>query len=131
MVINTITILFIMVKNGFKTSSMNLCVCMCVCVCACMRACVCVCLSVCLSVCVWVGGWVGVGVGANIFVYLESIAGCMTYIHVYILGSYKRKHALPPFHLPQITDRSEAASAALESMEIKHGEPLVVQFAAP
>ena len=32
---------------------------------------------------------------------------------------------------PQITDRSEAASAAVESMEIKHGEPLVVQFAAP
>lgn len=32
---------------------------------------------------------------------------------------------------PQITDRSEAASSAVDSMEVKHGEPLVVQFAAP
>jgi len=32
---------------------------------------------------------------------------------------------------PQIMDRSEAASAAIDSMEVKHGEPLVVQFAAP
>lgn len=32
---------------------------------------------------------------------------------------------------PQIMDRSEAASAAVDSMEVKHGEPLVVQFAAP
>ena len=31
----------------------------------------------------------------------------------------------------QIMDRSEAASAAVDSMEVKHGEPLVVQFAAP
>lgn len=31
----------------------------------------------------------------------------------------------------QITDRSEAASSAVDSMEVKHGEPLVVQFAAP
>lgn len=31
----------------------------------------------------------------------------------------------------QITDRTEAADAAVQSMEIKGGEPLVVQFAAP
>ena len=31
----------------------------------------------------------------------------------------------------QISDRSEAANTAVESMEIKSGEPLVVQFAAP
>lgn len=31
----------------------------------------------------------------------------------------------------QISDRSEAASLAVESMEIKSGEPLVVQFSAP
>ena len=31
----------------------------------------------------------------------------------------------------QITDRSEAANSAVSSMEIKSGEPLVVQFGAP
>ena len=28
-------------------------------------------------------------------------------------------------------DRSEATNAAVHSMEVKHGEPLVVQFATP
>ena len=36
-----------------------------------------------------------------------------------------------PFYAIQMEDRSEATNAAVHSMEVKHGEPLVVQFATP
>ena len=36
-----------------------------------------------------------------------------------------------PYSPVQVEDRSEATNAAIENMEVKHGEPLVVQFAAP
>ena len=57
---------------------------------------------------------------------------CRVYVH----GTVKtqpQKPVLFPFPppSPQVTDRSEATAAAVESMEVKHGEPLVVQFAAP
>jgi len=41
------------------------------------------------------------------------------------------KELVSPTDVKFIMDRSEAASAAVDSMEVKHGEPLVVQFAAP
>lgn len=41
------------------------------------------------------------------------------------------KELVSPTDLRFIADRAEAAASAVRSMEIKHGEPLVVQFAAP
>ncbi|CAI8004588.1 Ragulator complex protein LAMTOR1 [Geodia barretti] len=41
------------------------------------------------------------------------------------------KELVSPADVRFVTDRSEATAAAVESMEVKHGEPLVVQFAAP
>ncbi|XP_064404983.1 ragulator complex protein LAMTOR1-like [Halichondria panicea] len=41
------------------------------------------------------------------------------------------KELVSPTDVRFITDRTEATDAALQSMEIKGGEPLVVQFAAP
>ena len=72
----------------------------------------------------------GSGQGSKVCNFLDSMHQLLRLV----VGNWLTIAISPSFLVflsLQITDRSEAASVAVQSIEIKHGEPVVVQFAAP